>query len=208
MRIAAFLRLAIRKDMSLISDHCKCVFGKMFCNGLLHLRANSVCLCFSDIQLNRTLLQYLIIVDSASTIASSAVALEHEECLLYYQRLTRRMQWGAPGKVAKLRCGSSSWDSECLLCLCLCVRGCMLAQPAPFRQGHATLILELEKRRRKESTSINEEKKEEKSACSTTLPDINTVCFGCSLTQWKWLLIHCTFLYNTFPLSLYCLPPP
>ncbi|CAB1331363.1 unnamed protein product [Coregonus sp. 'balchen'] len=71
---------------------------------------------------NRTLLQYLIIVDTGSTIASSAVALEHEE-----------------------------------------------SQPAPFRQGHATLILELEKLRRKESTSINEEKEEEESARKSLL---------------------------------------
>lgn len=54
----------------------------------------------------------------------------------------------------------------------------MLAQPAHFRLGHATLRLELDKQRRKESTTINKKGR----ARGTTLADRHTVCFGCSFT--------------------------
>ncbi|KAJ7992948.1 hypothetical protein DPEC_G00267370 [Dallia pectoralis] len=54
-----------------------------------------------------TSLQYLI--------ADLAVVLKYEECLLRYQRPTRRRLWGALGEVAKQCSGFSSWDSECLL---------------------------------------------------------------------------------------------
>lgn len=91
----------------------------------------------------------------------------------------------------------------------LCVRGRMLARPARFRQGHATLRLELQKQRRKEPTSVNQEGEGKGKPEAQSHPAHQQGVIHYPFTPLKCLVVHrYTFQFTTSLLScVACLPP-